>query len=94
MKKEPVSSTAISEAALKVFSPEEIKKLPQQIGLSLAGMLRRRLERPGPPPTLDELHGIKELVTEHLWHPALGTFSRVDEGSGTHPSAGSVSTRD
>ena len=76
---DPVPSSAISDAALKVFSPDEIKRLPHQMRLSLAGMLRRRLERPGPPPTLEELQGIKQLVTEELWHPSLSNASKLRE---------------
>jgi len=34
-------------------------------------MIGRRLDKPGPPPTVEELQGIKELATEHLWHPEL-----------------------
>jgi hypothetical protein len=30
----------------------------------------------GQPPTQDELEGIKELVLEYLWHPALDPVSR------------------
>ena len=93
MKNEPASSTAISEAALKVFSRDELTAMPKPQRLSLMGIIGRRLDKKGPPPTLEELQGIRELVTEHLWHPALGAFSQVDEGSETHQSEGSVSTR-
>jgi len=77
MQKEQVSSSDISKAALKVFSPEEIQQLPRPMKLSLIGMLHRRLEKPGPPPTQDELEGIKELVTVHLWHPSLTTTANL-----------------
>ena len=71
MDKVHITSEDVSQAVHKVFSPTEICELPYQMRLSLVEMVRRRLEEPGNPPTLAELQGIKLLVTEHLWHPAL-----------------------
>ena len=63
---------AISEAAMKVFTREEFLNTPKPAALHFLGMVERRLKDDGPPPTLAELEGLKELATEYLWHPALG----------------------
>jgi hypothetical protein len=81
MDKAKITSEDISQAVQKVFSPTEICELPYQMRLSLVGMVRRRLEEPGNPPTLAELQGIKLLVTEHLWHPALTKALREQKDS-------------
>ena len=72
---EQSSQNAISEAALKVFSREELQQMSEPSRLSLGVLLERRLAKQ-PPPTVDELQGIKELVLEHLSHPALGALSK------------------
>ena len=46
-------------------------------------LIARRLDKPGLPPTQDELVGIKELVTEHLWHPAFNQLSGPSPDSTT-----------
>ena len=46
-------------------------------------LIARRLDKPGLPPTQDELVGIKELVTEHLWHPAFNQLSKPLPDSAT-----------
>jgi hypothetical protein len=46
-------------------------------------MIERRLNQDGPPPTKAELEGIKELVLEHLWHPALSALSEILPSSPT-----------
>jgi len=74
----PVTKDDIVEAALKVCTREELRSMSKPTLLSLGTLLGRRLEKL-PPPTVDELIGIKELVTEHLWHPALG---RLESGTG------------
>jgi hypothetical protein len=71
MNKEPASPQAIYEMALKVCTKEELTRLPENSLLSLGGMIGRRLDKAGPPPTVDELEGIKEMQAD-LWHPALG----------------------
>ena len=38
-------------------------------------LIEKRLEQPGAP-TLDEMQGIKELVTKHLWHPTLTAVAK------------------
>ena len=75
MNKEPASSNAISEAALKVCSREELTQMDKVSLSNLGHLIARRLDKPGPPPTQDELVGIKELVTDHLWHPAFNQLS-------------------
>jgi hypothetical protein len=80
MKKEQVSPDDISATALKVFSRDELIQMPRQQRLSLMGMIGRRLKKDGPPPTQDELLGIRELVEEHLWHPALGQLQATSQG--------------
>jgi hypothetical protein len=76
---EKVSSKDISAAALQVFSREELQQMPEQVGLNLMHLIAKRLKQPGPPPTQDELEGIKELVTEHLWHSALTAITKGRE---------------
>ena len=73
MNKEPASSNAISEAALKVCSREELIQMPKPQRSSLMHLIARRLDK----------EGIKELVTDHLWHPALNQLSRLSPGSAT-----------
>jgi hypothetical protein len=46
-------------------------------------LIEERLNRDGPPPTKAELEGIKELVLEHLWHPALSALSEILPSSPT-----------
>lgn len=74
---EKVTSADISAAALRVFSREEIQQMPRPMRLSLASMIARRLEKPGPAPTRDELQGFRNLVEQDLWHPALGRAARL-----------------
>ena len=72
VKNEPASADAISEAALKVFTREELTQMPRALGVSLMSLIGNRLdESHKPPPTVAELEGIKELLLEHLSHPAL-----------------------
>ena len=72
---EKVSSKDISAAALQVFSRDKVQQMPKQVGLSLMHLIEKRLEQPGAP-TLDEMQGIKELVTKHLWHPTLAAVAK------------------
>ena len=76
MNKEPASSNAISEAALRVFSREQLTQMPEPQLRSFVALIGKRLLKEGPPPTQDELVGIKELVTDHLWHPAFNQLSK------------------
>ena len=83
MNKEPASSNAISAAALRVCSREEMKAMSRPPLMNLLILIERRLNKPGPPPTQDELVGIKELATEHLWHPAFNQLSKPLPDSAT-----------
>lgn len=80
-----VSSSDISAAALKIFSAEELESMPKPSLSSLGTLLARRLAQQ-PEPTLEELQGIKELVEEHLSHPALATLSAQSQSSTTRNS--------
>lgn len=75
MSKTPVSSQDITDAALKVFSRDEIVALPQRQRRDFLALVQLRLEKSGPPPTVDELQGLKELALEHLSHPAMDAVS-------------------
>jgi hypothetical protein len=76
MKKETVSSTDISKAALKVCSREELEQMSRPQRMNLMSLIATRLEKAGPPPSVSELEGLKELALEHLSHPALGRLSK------------------
>ena len=82
MKTEQVSPNDIYATALQVFSPEDLQQMPEQQQLSLATMLERRLAQQ-PAPTLDELEGIKELLLNDLWHPALSALPKTSQPSPT-----------
>ena len=83
MQTEKTSPNDISEAALKVCSREELTQMSKPQRLSLLHLISRRLKKPGPPPTLAELQGLKELVTDHLFHPALNGLSPESPNSTT-----------
>lgn len=83
MNKEPESLNAVSEAALKVFSREELIQMSSPQRRSFLHLVAKRLDEPGSPPTLAELEGIKELVTKHLWHPAFNQLSEQLQDSAT-----------
>ncbi|MEY5007231.1 MAG: hypothetical protein RL764_547 [Pseudomonadota bacterium] len=75
-----VSSKELADAALKVFTREEIPFLPERPFRDFLAAVARRLQKDGPPPTVDELIGLKELAFEHLWHPAIEA-AKVDSVS-------------
>jgi hypothetical protein len=77
MSNEEISPQDIYAQAQRVFSAEEWTHLPVQLQSALCGMFRRRLQDNKEPPTLAELQGIRELATEHLWHPALNGMSQT-----------------
>ena len=83
MSKEPASPNDISEAALKVFSREELAQMPKPQCLTLMGLIEKRLNKDKPEPTLAELQGIRELVTDHLWSPAFNGLSQLSQVSRT-----------
>lgn len=53
------------DAALEVFTPEEINQLDRPAMLSLARLLRDRLANASLPSTHDKLEGIRELLIEY-----------------------------
>ena len=67
---------AISEAALEVCSREELQQMSINSLRTLGYLIDKRLQKEGPPPSVDELLGIKELALEYLSHPALETMSK------------------
>lgn len=66
-----VTPAAITEAALKIFSREEIPFLPSRPFRDFLCLIAKRLDRPGPSPTVDELDDLRELAFEHLWCEAF-----------------------
>ena len=59
----------ILRAALTGASMGELRQMPELQRRSFFSLLARRLEKPGAP-TPEEVQGLLELVTDHLWHPA------------------------
>ena len=74
MNKDKVSSTDISKAALKVCSRAELEQMSRVSRMNLGSLIATRLEKAGPPPSVSELEGLKELALDHLSHPALERF--------------------
>lgn len=60
-------SVNIGDAALTVFTRNELKQLDQTQLFTLARMLRDRLARVGPLPTLNELVRIRKVLTKELF---------------------------
>ena len=79
MSKEQASSNAISQAALKVCSREELEQMSRISRMNLGSLIANRLEKAGPPPTVAELQGLKELALDYLSHPALERLSAINE---------------
>lgn len=69
------SCQEITDAVFAVFDPEVVETLSPNPFRHFVGMVRRRLEKPGPPPTFDELVGLKELAFDHLWHSAFDVYA-------------------
>jgi len=68
----PIPTQAdIQDAVLKIFYRHEISALPERPFRDFVFMVSRRLAKDGPPPTSDELEGLKELAFDELWHPAF-----------------------
>ena len=76
MTTEKKSQNPVTEAALKVCSREELQQMPEIALRNLGFLIDKRLREDGPPPSVEELQGIKELATEDLWHPAVGAYSK------------------
>lgn len=79
---EEVTAEEIIVAALKVFSREELQQLSRPVLLTIGTMIGKRLaDTTRAYPTIDELEGIRELATEHLWHAAFDRFSTSNGGA-------------
>ncbi len=74
MQTDKKSLSAISVSALKVCSREELAQMSKPALRRFLHLIAERLDRQ-PPPSVDELPGIKERVLEHLWHPETGRQS-------------------
>lgn len=68
------TQSEIVTAALRVATPEELASMPEQAGLGFLHAVGLHLQK-SREPTDSELEGLKELATDHLWHPALGAYS-------------------
>lgn len=66
MTTEQTSSNAISAAALRVFSLEELRQMPRPQRLGFLHLIAKRLKSGKPEPTLAELEGIAEIATMHV----------------------------
>lgn len=71
------TSVEITEAVLKIFTPEQIRAASSMPMRNFIYMVKRRLQKAGPPPTVDELDGLRELAFEHLWTGALDAYSGI-----------------
>ena len=65
------STEEVVAAVLRIFTREEMQDLSPTPFRSFVAMVARRLAKAGPPPTDDELEGLRELAFEHLWHSAF-----------------------
>jgi hypothetical protein len=66
-----VSAEEIKAAALRIFTHDEIQNLSRIPFRGFLILIEKRLRKDGPPPTDDELDGLRELAFEHLWHSAF-----------------------
>ena len=69
------TSAEITEAVFKIFTPDQIRAASPMPMRNFIYMVRRRLQKAGPPPTVDELDGLRELAFEHLWAGTLDAYS-------------------
>lgn len=80
--REPPTEEVVA-AVLRIFTREEIQDLSPTPFRSFVAMVARRLAKAGPPPTDDELDGLRELAFEHLWHSAFDSHKpRNRSGNG------------
>ena len=63
-------NTQLLKAALTGTSMDALRRLSKLERRSFFSLLNRRLEKPGAP-SPEEVQGLLELVTEHLYHPSL-----------------------
>ena len=94
MKTEQQQLNDMYDRVLQVFPDEVWSELaPQQRTLAETAMARVREREGDAALTLDRLEGIKELVTQHLWSPALTAASKSLPPSEMATSETSGSTR-
>ena len=60
----------IAQAALKVYSMQELQNLSKTTRMNFLILVERKLKE-NPNPTVAELEGIRELVEDYLTHPAI-----------------------
>ena len=66
----------------QVFGQKLLAELaPQQVKMLDRMLDREQKHNEGKPLTVDQIEGIKQLVTEELWHPALTALSSKSEAS-------------
>lgn len=71
MSNDKTTTADLIDAALKVFTREELQSMSKVSRTNLGILIERRLKEDGPPPTVAELEGIRMLVEDYLWHPAF-----------------------
>ena len=69
------SADEVVAAVLRIFTRDQIRDLSPMPFRGFVAMVARRLAKAGPPPTDDELEGLRELAFEHLWHSAFENLS-------------------
>lgn len=78
------TSSNLTEAVFKIFTPDDIRVASPMPMRNFIYMVRRRLEKAQPPPTVDELDGLRELAFEHLWAGALDPYSGIPRQPANH----------
>ena len=76
------STEEVVAAVLRIFTRDQIRDLSPIPFRGFVAMVARRLAKAGPPPTDDELEGLRELAFEHLWHSAFENHRPVSSRSG------------
>ena len=70
-------SDALSVTTERVRKVLGSTTLPQQMEGTFRRLLQSAIDRNSPNPVPEiEIEGILEIVTEHLWHPALSALSK------------------
>jgi len=75
-----IISDQISKTVLTVFSREELSEMAVPYRLSLLQLIEVRVNKTTNWPAKDELQGIRELLTQDLWHPSLTNLSSGRDG--------------
>jgi hypothetical protein len=74
---DPAFVALLRQYALQVFTSTELATMARQPRNMFFSMLDRRLRESGPPPTVDEVDGFKELATVHLWCDAFTALAKT-----------------